>query len=79
MNFKIVTLRIPTSQPVRPESPVRVENLKGGDFEIHILFLFLTVLGDYWELEARIGTVKKLSFYTFRKQTHFWFLKTFFA
>ena len=65
MNFKVSTLRIPTSQAVRPESPVWVENLKGTDFEIHNLILFLTVLGDYWELEARKGTVRKLSFCTF--------------
>ena len=56
-----------------------VENLKDTDFEIHILFLFLTVLGDHWELVARIGTVRKLSFYTFRKYKQVSFLKTFFG
>ena len=79
MNFKVGTLRISTSQPVRPDWPVWVENLKGDNFEIHNLFLFLTVLGDHWELEARKGTVRKPSFNTFRKQTHFSFLKTFFG
>ena len=64
-NFKVVTLQISTSQEIRLELTLWVENLKGTDFEIHNLILFLTVLGDYWELEARKGTVRKLSFCTF--------------
>ena len=79
MNFKVGTLRIPTSQAVRPEPPVRVEDLKGTEFEIRNLFLFSTVLEDYWELEARVGTVRKLSFCTFRKSKHSSYLKTFFG
>ena len=79
MNFKVGILQISTSQDVPLELPLWVENLKDTDFEIHNLFLFLTVLGDHWELEARTGTVGKLSFHTFRKQKHFSFLKTFFG
>ena len=77
MNFKVGILQISTSQDVPLELPLWVENLKDTDFEIHILLLFLIVLGDHWELEARRGTVRKLSFYTFRKNKHFSFLKTF--
>ena len=54
-------------------------NSKGANFEIHNLILFLTVLWDHWELEARTGTVGKLSFHTFRIQKQFSFLKTFFG
>ena len=57
-------------------SPVWDENLKDDDFEIHNLFLCFTVLGDHWELEARTGTVRKLSFYTFWKYKCFSFVDT---
>ena len=71
VNFKVGILQISTSQDVPLELPLWVENLKDTDFEIHTLFLLLIVLGDHWELEARTGTVRKLSFYTFRFFFHF--------
>ena len=78
MNFKVVTLQNPNpglemAWWFRPND-LRCWNLKGADFEIHNLVLFFTVLGTYWELEARIGTVRKLSFSTFRLNKHFSFL-----
>ena len=53
VSFKVGTLQDSTSQDTRLELPIWVEHLKGTDFEIHNLFLFLIVLGDHWELEAR--------------------------
>ena len=79
VNFKIATLQILNPDWSVRTNRLRCRNSKGTNFEIHNLFLFLTVLGDHWELEARKGTVRKLIFNTFRKQTHFSFLKTFFG
>ena len=52
---------------------------KGEHSEIHIRILFSTVLKDYWELRAVVGTVEKLCSWTFTRKQHFSFLKSYWS
>ena len=79
MNFKVVILQILIPDWTQDETSWDVGIRRVPTLKFTIYFLFLTVLGDHWELGARIGTVRKLSFHTFRKQQHFSVLKTFFG
>ena len=70
--FTLWNLRCGACQLTSPPDKMNVEI---GHSEIHIRNLFSTVLKDYWELRAVVGTVEKLCSWTFTRKQHFSFLK----